>query len=59
MIVSIIDANVYDFEFWRYNEHWEHSGFGITTVILKVQTMFAKLLRGQPSLPDLHAGQQN
>ena len=102
MIVSIIDANVYDFEFWRYNDHWEHSGFGITTVILEVQApltdeltigsakthngvaefatvvrrtmqkkpgatvalpffpvnvqnMFEKLLRGQPSLPDLHA----
>lgn len=102
MIVSIMDANVYDFEFWRYNEHWEHSGFGITTVILEVeapltdemtigsavthngvaefatvvrrtmikkpgavvalpffpvnvQMMFEKLLRGQPSLPDLHA----
>ncbi len=102
MIVSILDANVYDLEFWRYNEHWEHSGFGITTVILEVQqpltdeltigsavthngvaefatvvrrttqkkpgatvalpffptnvqTMFEKLLRGQPRLPDLHA----
>ena len=102
MIVSIIDANVYDFEFWRYNDHWQHSGFGITTVILEVenpltdemtigsavthngvaefftvvrrtmmnkpgavvalpffpvnvQMMFEKLLRGQPSLPDLHA----
>jgi hypothetical protein len=102
MILSIIDANVYDLEFWRYNEHWEHSGFGITTVILQlekpltneltigsavthngvaefatvvrrttmknpgstvalpffpqnVQMMFKKLLRGQPSLPDLHA----
>ena len=102
VIVSIMDANVYDFEFWRYNDHWEHSGFGITTVILEVtapltdemtigsavthngvaefatvvrrtmmkksgavvalpffpvnvQRMFEKLLRGQPSLPDLHA----
>lgn len=106
MIVSIIDANVYNLEFWRYNDHWEHSGFGITTVIIEVQgeltdelltgtavthngvaefatvvrrtvaakgpketapklalpffpvnvqQMFAKLLRGQPSLPDLHA----
>ena len=38
MIVSIIDANVYDFEFWRYNKHWQHSGFGITTVILEVES---------------------
>lgn len=36
MMVSIIDANVYDLEFWRYNDHWQHSGFGITTVILEV-----------------------
>ncbi|WDE09093.1 hypothetical protein SG34_030455 [Thalassomonas viridans] len=102
MIVSILDANVYNFDFWVYNENWEHSGFGITTVILEVtapltdeltigsavthnsvaefatvvrrtmmkkpgatvalpffpvnvQQMFEKLLRGQPSLPDLHA----
>ena len=102
MIVTILDANVYDFDFWVYNENWEHSGFGITTVILEVtapltdeltigsavthnsvaefatvvrrtmmkkpgatvalpffqvsvQQMFEKLLRGQPSLPDLHA----
>lgn len=102
LMVSIIDANVYNFEFWRYNENWEESGFGITTFILEVtkpvtdelstgaakthngvaefattvrrtvakkpgatvalpffptnvQKMFEKLLRGQPSLPDLHA----
>ena len=36
LMVSIIDANVYNLEFWRYNEHWEHSGFGITTLLLEV-----------------------
>ncbi len=36
MLVSIIDANVYDLEFWRYNEHWHSSGFGITTVLLEI-----------------------
>ena len=36
LLVSIIDANIYDLEFWRYNEHWHQSGFGITTVLLEV-----------------------
>lgn len=36
LMVSIMDANVYNFEFWRYNENWEESGFGITTFILEV-----------------------
>ena len=36
LLVSIIDANVYDLEFWRYNENWHESGFGITTVLLEV-----------------------
>lgn len=36
LLVSIIDANVYDLEFWRYNENWHDSGFGITTVLLEV-----------------------
>lgn len=36
LLVSIVDANLYDLEFWRYNEHWHESGFGITTVLLEV-----------------------
>ncbi|OIQ48082.1 MAG: hypothetical protein BM565_03270 [Gammaproteobacteria bacterium MedPE] len=36
LLVSIIDANIYDLEFWRYNEHWHESGFGITTVLIEV-----------------------
>lgn len=36
LMVSIIDANIYNLEFWRYNEHWEHSGFGITTFLLEL-----------------------
>lgn len=36
LLVSIVDANLYDLEFWRYNENWHESGFGITTVLLQV-----------------------
>lgn len=36
LLVSILDANFYGFEFWRYNEHWESSGFGIATVLLEI-----------------------
>ncbi|MFT5161802.1 MAG: hypothetical protein ACI9FJ_000368 [Alteromonadaceae bacterium] len=36
LLVSIVDANVYDLEFWRYNENWHDSGFGITTVLLEI-----------------------
>jgi hypothetical protein len=36
LLVSIVDANLYDLEFWRYNEHWHDSGFGVTTVLLEV-----------------------
>jgi hypothetical protein len=36
LLVSILDANFYDLTFWRYNENWHESGFGITTVLLEV-----------------------
>ncbi|MBA2881878.1 hypothetical protein HNR65_002209 [Desulfosalsimonas propionicica] len=35
VLISVIDANVYNFEFWIYNENWEHSGFGITTLLIE------------------------
>lgn len=34
-LVSILDANVHNFEFWVYNPNWEHSGFGITTLLVE------------------------
>lgn len=37
LLVSILDANFYDLTFWRYNENWHESGFGITTILLEVQ----------------------
>lgn len=36
LLVSIVDANLYDLEFWRYNENWHDSGFGVTTVLIEV-----------------------
>ena len=36
LLVSILDANLYDLTFWRYNENWHESGFGITTLLLEV-----------------------
>lgn len=36
LLVSILDANFYEFEFWKFNQHWEKSGFGITSVLLEV-----------------------
>lgn len=36
LLVSILDANFYDLTFWRYNENWHESGFGITTILLEV-----------------------
>jgi hypothetical protein len=37
LLVSILDANFYEFEFWRYNQHWENSGFGIATILLQIE----------------------
>lgn len=36
LLVSILDANLYDLTFWRYNENWHESGFGITTLLIEV-----------------------
>jgi len=36
LLVSIIDANIFDLEFWRYNENWHESGFGITSILLEI-----------------------
>lgn len=36
LLVSILDANFYEFEFWKFNQHWENSGFGATSVLLEV-----------------------
>ena len=35
VLVTILDANVYDFEFWLYNSNWEKSGFGCTTLLFE------------------------
>ncbi|MCO7225538.1 hypothetical protein [Pleionea sp. CnH1-48] len=35
LLVSILDANLMDFEFWRHNENWGHSGFGLCTLLLE------------------------
>lgn len=35
VLVSVLDANIYNFEFWVWNHNWEHSGFGCTTVLLE------------------------
>lgn len=34
LLFSILDANVLRLSFWRENENWGHSGFGLTTVVL-------------------------
>ncbi len=34
LLFSILDANVLRLSFWRENENWGHSGFGLTTVLL-------------------------
>jgi hypothetical protein len=34
-MVTILDANLYDFEFWVYNSNWEKSGFGCTTLLFE------------------------
>jgi hypothetical protein len=47
LLVSIVDANLYDLQFWRYNENWHDSGFGVTTVLLEVtQPMDNELICG-------------
>ncbi len=36
LMVTIVDANLNNLEFWRYNENWGHSGFGICSVLLEI-----------------------
>lgn len=34
-LVTILDVNLYDFEFWLYNSNWGKSGFGCTTLLFE------------------------
>lgn len=34
VLFSILDANLLGLSFWRENENWGHSGFGLTSVLL-------------------------
>lgn len=36
VVISVVDLNPFDISFWRGNAHWGHSGFGISTVVLRV-----------------------
>lgn len=34
IIISILDVNFFDFEFWVESRHWGKSGFGLTTLLM-------------------------
>ncbi|WP_444930793.1 hypothetical protein ACJJIF_03130 [Microbulbifer sp. SSSA002] len=37
LLVSILDANVLDLSFWRENDNWGDSGFGLCTLLFEVR----------------------
>lgn len=39
LIFSILDANALRLSFWKENENWGDSGFGLCTVLLKVEQL--------------------
>ncbi|WP_444959621.1 hypothetical protein [Microbulbifer sp. VVAC002] len=39
LMVSILDANVLDLTFWRENENWGDSGFGLCTLLFEVRDL--------------------
>lgn len=36
IILTVMDLNLFDISFWRHNEAWGRSGFGISTVVFRV-----------------------
>ncbi|WP_404364294.1 hypothetical protein [Marinobacter sp.] len=36
VLISIVDVNIYDYEYWKHNSNWGHSGFGIGTLLLEL-----------------------
>ncbi|ASP37674.1 hypothetical protein CHH28_02865 [Bacterioplanes sanyensis] len=43
LLFSILDANLMGLSFWRQNENWGHSGFGLTSVWLDVEDVDSAL----------------
>ncbi|MCO1334748.1 hypothetical protein MO867_10395 [Microbulbifer sp. OS29] len=39
IMVSILDANLMDLSFWRSNENWGTSGFGLCTLLIEVRNL--------------------
>lgn len=37
LLFSILDANLLNLSFWKENENWGASGFGLTTVLIKTE----------------------
>lgn len=38
IVITIADLNVLDFSFWRRNPNWGPSGFGVTTLVVRLPT---------------------
>lgn len=45
VLLVVADLNMLDISFWRGNENWGHSGFGISTVVLTLPPVEQRTLR--------------
>lgn len=45
VLLVVADLNMLDISFWRGNENWGHSGFGISTVVLNLPPVHERRLR--------------
>ncbi|MBF0442905.1 MAG: hypothetical protein HQK54_13445 [Oligoflexales bacterium] len=35
ILITVLDANIYNMKFWEYNSNWGNSGFGMTTFLIE------------------------
>ncbi len=57
LVISVIDLNLFDISFWRDNADWGHSGFGISTVVLRVPADGAFRIEASASQSSYHMGE--
>jgi hypothetical protein len=57
LVISVVDLNLLDISFWRNNPEWGKSGFGISTVVLRVPESGGFELEARASQSGFHMGE--
>ncbi len=57
IVIHVVDLNLFDISFWCGNPDWGHSGFGISSVVLRVPESGEFVVEAKASQSSYHMGE--